>query len=122
GMMTAAPVTITAPGISVIDFTLPGTALYGTAAMSTNGGVRTQWSGNVVRDGSLRYTGASNDRDPILVAVGGTVPTATTTGYRVEDVNMDAVVKYTGANNDRDPILVSVGGTIPTAVRMEQLP
>ncbi|MFZ1685845.1 MAG: alkaline phosphatase family protein, partial [Flavobacteriales bacterium] len=66
GMMTAAPVTITAPGISVIDFTLPGTALYGTAAMSTNGGVRTQWSGNVVRDGSLRYTGASNDRDPIL--------------------------------------------------------
>ena len=28
-------------------------------------------------DGIVRYTGASNDRDPILVNIGGTVPTNT---------------------------------------------
>ena len=76
----------------------------------------------MLRDADLKYTGASNDRDPILVAVGGSVPTATTYGYRMEDVNMDGVTKYTGAGNDRDPILVNVGGSVPTSVRAEQLP
>jgi hypothetical protein len=28
-------------------------------------------------DGVVKYTGASNDRDPILVMVGGSIPTAT---------------------------------------------
>jgi len=28
-------------------------------------------------DGQVKYTGASNDRDPILVNIGGTVPTNT---------------------------------------------
>ena len=63
-----------------------------------------------------------NDRDPILVAVGGTVPTATVSGYLPTDVNMDGRVKYTGSVNDRDPILVNVGGTVPTNTRVEQLP
>jgi hypothetical protein len=54
--------------------------------------------------------------------VGGTLPTATVTGYWAEDVNMDGVVSYTGANNDRDPILVNIGGTEPNNVRTQQLP
>ena len=54
--------------------------------------------------------------------IGGTVPTATVTGYWSEDVNMDATVKYAGGANDRDPILVNVGGTVPTATRTQQLP
>jgi hypothetical protein len=70
----------------------------------------------------LKYAGADNDRDPILVAVGGIVPTHTLTGYDVADVNLDGVVKYTGALNDRDIILVNVGGSTPYAVRAEQLP
>lgn len=28
-------------------------------------------------DGVTKYTGTANDRDPILINVGGTVPTAT---------------------------------------------
>ena len=75
-----------------------------------------------MRDAELKYTGANNDRDPILVAVGGSVPTATAVGYRLEDVTMDGTTKYTGAGNDRDPILVNVGGSVPTSVRSEQLP
>ena len=105
-----------------IDFTSTALGLNGTEPTRTIGSVRTLWSGNVMRDAELKYTGANNDRDPILVAVGGSVPTATAVGYRLEDVNMDGTTKYTGAGNDRDPILVNVGGSVPTSVRAEQLP
>jgi hypothetical protein len=80
------------------------------------------WAGNALRDVVIRYTGGNNDRDPILVRVGGAVPTNTVAGYWPEDVNLDGVVKYTGPANDRDPILVNIGGTVPTSTREEQLP
>ncbi|MBP7450142.1 MAG: hypothetical protein KA817_08890, partial [Flavobacteriales bacterium] len=80
------------------------------------------WSGNVLQDGRLSYSGSGNDRDPILSRIGGAVPTATTTGYLSEDVNMDGVVKYSGASNDRDPILNNIGGVVPTATLLEQMP
>ena len=70
----------------------------------------------------MKYSGASNDRDPILVRIGGTVPTNTVIGYHPEDVNLDAIVKYAGASNDRDVILVNIGGAVPTNVRQEQIP
>lgn len=84
--------------------------------------MRVLWTGNAVPDAQLKYTGTSNDRDPILVAVGGTLPTNTVAGYWPTDVNMDGTVKYTGTGNDRDPVLVNVGGSVPTNVRMKQLP
>ncbi len=119
--MTATPLLLSTSTTS-LDLTQAATATYGTEARRTVGAVQTLWSGNVLRDNALRYAGAANDRDPILVAIGGTVPTSTITGYRVEDVNMDGSVKYTGAGNDRDPILVNIGGVVPTSVRTEQLP
>jgi hypothetical protein len=73
-------------------------------------------------DGQVKYTGSANDRDPILVGVGSTVPTNTVAGYQPIDVNLDGVVKYTGTANDRDPILVNVGGTTPNNVITEQIP
>ena len=80
------------------------------------------WMGNTIFDSEVKYTGLDNDRDPILVDIGGTVPTATISGYHNTDCNMDGTVKYTGLENDRDPILVNIGGTVPTATRDEQLP
>ena len=121
GVMTAAPISLGA-NAAVLDLTQPSTPTYGTEARRTVGGISTLWSGNVLRDSALRYTGASNDRDPILTAIGGTVPTATATGYRSEDVNMDGTTKYVGAGNDRDAILQNIGGSVPTAIRSEQLP
>ena len=71
----------------------------------------------------VKYTGSSNDRDPILVAVGSTTPNNTLSGqYSAKDVNLDGSVKYTGSNNDRDPVLVTVGSTTPNNVRSAQLP
>ena len=120
---SAAPVAITTNGATVaVDFTSAASVAYGTDAEVLGGSLYCMWSGDVNTDGSLKYTGAGNDRDPILVAIGGTTPNNTASGYRKEDLNMDGVVKYTGANNDRDPILVNIGGTTPNNVRSAQLP
>lgn len=107
----------------LVDLTLPTTAVHGTDPLHVLGnGKRALWAGNVVPDAVLKYTGADNDRDPILISVGGNVPTATTSGYHPADVNLDGAVKYTGADNDRDAILINIGGSVPTGVRLEQLP
>ncbi|MBK9513264.1 MAG: trypsin-like peptidase domain-containing protein [Flavobacteriales bacterium] len=108
--------------VTTVDLTSPATATYGTNAQRAVGPVNVLWSGNVLRDGRLSYSGSGNDRDPILSRIGGAVPTATTTGYLSEDVNMDGVVKYSGASNDRDPILNNIGGVVPTATVLEQMP
>ncbi|MCB9165736.1 MAG: M4 family metallopeptidase [Flavobacteriales bacterium] len=106
----------------LIDFTSTSVPNYGTEAQKVLAGKKMLWSGNSFHDGLLKYTGASNDRDPILVRIGGIVPTNTVQGYYTEDVTMDGLVKYTGALNDRDPILVNIGGLVPTQVRFEQVP
>lgn len=121
GTMTATALSLGATP-TAIDLTSAGTATWGTDARRSLGAVMVLWPGNTSGDGLIKYTGSGNDRDPILVSVGGALPTATATGYLVTDVNMDGVVKYTGASNDRDPVLVSVGGSLPTATRTLQLP
>jgi hypothetical protein len=124
GAMTATALTLSAAATSV-DLT-SGYA-YGTNPLKQQGSIYLLWAGNVIRDvpapSLLKYTGGSNDRDPILGAIGGLVPTNTLTGqYRIEDVTLDGVVKYTGGANDRDRILANIGGLVPTNTRTEQLP
>ncbi|MCB9169622.1 MAG: hypothetical protein H6597_00240 [Flavobacteriales bacterium] len=121
GAMTNATVALSGTSTPV-DFTSTGLVTYGTAARHQVGGKMVLWPGNVRSDNVVKYAGANNDRDPILTAIGGTVPTATVSGYRSEDVNMDNVTKYAGASNDRDIILTVIGGTVPTATKTEQLP
>lgn len=122
GAMTALPVVLTTTP-ATIDLTNTATATYGTEAQRTRDGRTMLWSGDVARDGVLRYTGDGNDRDPILLYIGGSVPTnESAPGYHQQDVNLDGIVRYTGGNNDRDPILVNVGGSVPTNTRTQQLP
>jgi hypothetical protein len=107
---------------NTINFMQSGFATYGTNAQKQVGSTMLLWAGDVTGDGELKYVGNGNDRDPILLAIGGSTPSATITGYHAADVNLDGVVKYVGNNNDRDPILVNIGGSTPTAVRVEQVP
>jgi len=58
----------------------------------------------------ITYTGPQNDRDQILIRLGGEDPTSVAVGYHPEDVNLDGVVKYVGSNNDREFIGRSIGG------------
>ena len=111
---------------TVVDLTLSATATYGTnARKSIPGTFPTQalWAGDVTFNKQLKYAGSNNDRDPILTAIGGLVPTNTLSGqYRKEDINMNGQVKYAGSANDRDILLQNIGGSVPTAVRNAQLP
>ena len=121
GAMTADPVRVSV-AVKSYDLTDGSHPLYGVEAAKSVNGLSVLWMGNALRDASLLYTGSGNDRDPILVRVGGTTPNNTVPGYHPEDATMDGVVKYTGPANDRDPILVNVGSTTPNNVRTEQLP
>lgn len=121
GVMTGSPKLVSL-STEQYDFTSPGMAVYGVDAMDDIAGVRALWAGDCVMDGTVKYIGSGNDRDALLIAVGGSVPTNTETGYELEDVNLDGVMKYTGTRNDRDIILLTIGGALPTAIRSEQLP
>lgn len=121
GIMTFQPIVLGQEGM-YMDLSDPVTATWGIDARKNVNGAMVMWMGDVNGDGVVRYTGANNDRDPILSTIGGVVPTANLPGYLPQDVNMDGVVKYTGPNNDRDPVLQNIGGTVPTNVKVEQLP
>ena len=106
----------------LVDFTDPLTPTFGVDAQDVVSGTNVLWPGNCIPDNLVKYVGINNDRDPILVRIGGAIPTAIAGGYLMEDVNMDGIAKYMGIFNDRDIQLVVIGGVIPTAVRLEQLP
>ena len=125
GVMSLNPVLLDADPTGV-DFSLASTQTYGTnARKGLTGTFPTQalWAGDVTFNQQLKYAGSSNDRDPILVAIGGTVPTNTLSlVYSQEDITMNGVVKYAGSGNDRDILLQNIGGSVPTATRNAQLP
>jgi hypothetical protein len=121
GAMTAASLPLDREP-TLVDMSDPGLAAFGTDAMRLRNGRTLLWAGNTLGDDAVRYTGAGNDRDPVLARIGGTVPSATVAGYHTEDANLDGTVRYTGAANDRDLILQTIGGTVPSAARLEQLP
>jgi hypothetical protein len=118
---TATPITLGA-GVTSLDLTDPATATFGTEAQMELNGVRMLWPGDAHGDDVVKYVGAANDRDAILMAIGGSTPTATLSGYHPADTNLDGVVKYVGPSNDRDLILQTIGGYVPTAVRVAQHP
>ncbi|HMC97570.1 MAG TPA: hypothetical protein VKG92_07960, partial [Flavobacteriales bacterium] len=121
-IMTNAAISLNGSG-SLIDLSTGSVPLFGgTNAAKSLGGRVFMYAGDVDRNGLLRYAGGGNDRDLILSAIGGSVPTSTVPGYLVEDVNLDGVVRYMGSGNDRDPILSNIGGTVPTATRVAAVP
>ncbi len=122
GCMILVPVLLDPTSPTVRDLSIAETATYGTDARKAVGDKLVLRAGDVDFNGELKYTGSGNDRDRVLQATGGIVPTATVSGYFSEDVNLDGTVKYTGSANDRDPILLNIGGVVPTATRGQQLP
>lgn len=107
---------------NAIDLRSGSLATWGTDARRNLGAVMTLWGGDANHDGKVKFTGTGNDRDVVLTAIGGSVPTVSVPGYLAADVNLDGAVKFTGAANDRDPILNNIGGSSPTVMLIEQLP
>lgn len=112
------------PAGALLDLTDPAVPTFGSQAQQqVVPGTLAMWPGNANGDDRIKYTGTANDRDPVLTAIGGSIPTTVINGiYSTNDINLDGLVKYTGSNNDRDPILTTIGGTVPTAQRLGQVP
>ncbi len=109
--------------VATVNFTLPATSTYGTNAQQNINGNMVLWPGDGNANGTVQYTGIGNDRDPVLVGIGGSVATNTVTNvYSPLDINMNGTISYTGLNNDRDVILQTIGGVVATATRVQQLP
>lgn len=121
GAMTANAVNAVGTNLT-IDFTATATVLHGTDPTYIAGGKRALWAGDCSGNGTILYTGSGNDRDMVLSAIGGAVPTNSVTGYLNTDLNMDGTAKYTGSGNDRDLILSAIGGVVPTNSRVQQVP
>ena len=121
GAMTATAVDAVGAALT-IDLTSTSTTLHGTNPTYVSGSTRALWAGDCSSDGVVSYSGANNDRDRVLAAIGGIVPTNFVDGYRSEDVNMNGRTLYSGSLNDRDMILSVIGGIIPTATRVQQIP
>jgi|GEM_PF-266349 len=123
GAMTDAAVALNTSTATLVDLSATATGTFGTNARKAVGTRMVLWSGDSNFNGVVRYTGSTNDRDLVLVAVGGTVPTNVLSNvYAGVDIDMDGTVRYTGTANDRDIILMTIGGVTPTAVLLEQLP
>jgi hypothetical protein len=121
GIRTATALTFVKGVPTVFDFTTPTAAIYVNPSITTNpptktitvAGVdyRTLWTGDVNRDGKIKYNGALNDKSTIFLRVGG-VLTGVANGYFSEDLNMNGVTKYNGALNDKSLIFINVGGVL----------
>ena len=123
GAMTNAAVALNTSTATLVDLSASATGTFGTNARKAVGTRMVLWSGDSNFNGVVRYAGSTNDRDLVLVAVGGTVPTNVLSNvYAGVDIDMDGTVRYTGTANDRDIILMTIGGVTPTAVILEQLP
>jgi len=123
GVMSNSTALSSDPAGVLVDLTSLSTSVYGSNARVAVGSVQCLWPGDGNGNGTVQYTGSNNDRDPILVAIGGSVASNTVTNvYSPLDINMNGTISYTGIGNDRDVILQTIGGSVAWAVRMQQLP
>jgi len=97
------------------------------------GSVRTLWSGDAMNDKNTKYNGGaflpfpnnayrSNDKEFVLLSLGGNANGLLNGVYRSEDANMDGVIKYNNTNNDRAVILGTVGVGTPNAIYNQHTP
>ncbi|HMR29293.1 MAG TPA: hypothetical protein PKE21_17585, partial [Flavobacteriales bacterium] len=80
GIMTAnaLPLSVDPYGtMALVDLRSSFMGTYGTNARVLKGSVWCMWAGDATGNGTLKYTGAGNDRDAILTAIGGGTPTNT---------------------------------------------
>jgi hypothetical protein len=71
--------------------------------------------------GTAKYSGASNDRVPILSKLNNN-PNGNLEGYFREDLTMNRFVKYSGAGNDRVFLLSEVLKNLANSQRKQSIP
>jgi hypothetical protein len=97
---------------NLIDFSdTTATPLYGgsIASIALGGGLSGLITGDINKDGLLKYSGPDNDRARIqqrIISESGSLSILSSVqGYFNEDLTMDGTLKYSGSGNDRTPII-----------------
>ncbi|MEN9422752.1 MAG: hypothetical protein RL122_135 [Pseudomonadota bacterium] len=116
GVMTSAPVAITANTVPSVDFTKPTTTVYGKdSRISANSGtVSLLWAGNANTDLRAIANGPSNDTGVILgdvLLAKDNLSVSTNyrlAGYQPTDINMDGITIFAGPSNDVNMLLGNV--------------
>ena len=81
------------------------------------------WGGNANMNTNVRYNGAANDKDYILLNIlGNKVALVISNVYNVSDVNMNRNVRFNGVANDKDFILLNVLNNRIAGIRTQALP
>jgi hypothetical protein len=109
-VMTATPISLSTGNL--IDFSdTTATPLYGgnIASIGLGNGLSGLITGDINKDGLLKYSGPDNDRARIqqrIISESGSLSIlASVQGYFNEDLTMDGTLKYSGSGNDRTPII-----------------
>jgi hypothetical protein len=113
---------------NLIDFTaLPTSNIFGsnegftTATHHSLNSIRLMKAGNANGNGTLRYSGYSNDRATILYDLNNNENNILT-GYQRSDLNMDGKVDYLGNNNDKYFLLHQILNSNEIKIIKQELP
>jgi hypothetical protein len=106
----AAPANLYSLGLSasLIDLKNGATStIRGTANTNyvNTGAVNMLYAGNVNLNGNVRYSNSFNDKDDILLILGGNQLGLINNNYHRGDINMNRNVRYSNAQNDKDYLL-----------------
>jgi hypothetical protein len=106
----AAPANLFSLGLNVSLIDLKNGAIStirGTANTNyvNTGSVNMLYAGNVNLNGNVRYSNSANDKDDILLILGGNQIGLINNTYHRGDINMNRAVRYSNAQNDKDFLL-----------------
>lgn len=81
------------------------------------------WGGNANFNTNVRFNGAANDKDYIVLnTLGNNLALVIPNVYNVADVNMNRNVRFNGAANDKDFIILNVLNNKLSAIKIQALP
>jgi hypothetical protein len=123
---TSVPVSVsTSP--TLYDFTSGQAQAFQNGAISTNvamaalgGGAFGLWAGDANGNSTTMFTGAGNDSDALLTALGNNQAAILRDVYNKADLNLDGMVRYTGLNNDAGVVVKALGGNQASVIAQHQ--
>jgi hypothetical protein len=125
GVMTNAPVAISACTLHTIDFingpvyTNPG---FPNGPQNTSSGVKLLWGGDANYNKNIKYNGSQSDKMAILNVVGITTSNNIVNGYLPADVNLDGRIRYNGYGSDKSSLLFFLGVLNPNVMVFQHTP
>ena len=115
------PIALNTKSPTPYDFSTSMSQAYNNPGVTTNGpmnlitGTNTKHvmiSGNVNGNINIRYFGPQNDKDALLIQLGGNSSAVLNNQYSTADLNLNGSIRYFGPQNDINLLILGLGGNI----------